>query len=172
MQRIVYLCYSLAYFYFMCVMLLTTLSDLPLLFHLQYTKSIVVIYTMYIITYNVVGLSLYIPCFRVYFVVILYVVFYIHMACLLLAWIVVYITFYPLSLTVNNIVYFIQHNLNLLSSHYSSFLQQSYVVFYTPYTLSYFLLSTADNKSVRLSSERPQAPSIVLIYSLPPLSRV
>ena len=39
---------------------------------------------MYIITYNVVGLSLYLPCFRVYFVVILYVVFYIHMACLLL----------------------------------------------------------------------------------------
>lgn len=65
-------------------MFLTTLSDSPLLFLLRYTKSIVVIYTMYIITYNVVGLSLYLPCFRVYFVVILYVVFYIHMACLLL----------------------------------------------------------------------------------------
>ena len=31
-QRIAYLCYSLAYFYFICVMFLTTLSDLPLLF--------------------------------------------------------------------------------------------------------------------------------------------
>ena len=141
----------LACFYFMCVMLLTILSDSPLLFHLQYTKSIVVIYTMYIIVYNVVGLSLYIPCFRVYFVVILYVVFYIHMAYLLLPQIVVYITPCSLSLTVNNIVYFIQHNLNFLSSDYSSFLQQSYVVFYTPHTLSYFLLSTADNKSVCLS---------------------
>ena len=76
---------------------------------------------MYIIAYNVVGLSLYLPCFRVYFVVILYVVFYIHMACLLLPQIVVYITSCSLSLTVNNIVYFIQHNLNLLSSDYSSF---------------------------------------------------
>ena len=37
-QRIVYLCYSLAYFYFMCVMLLTTLSDLPLLFFLWCRK--------------------------------------------------------------------------------------------------------------------------------------
>lgn len=33
---------------------------------------------MYIIAYNVVGLSLYLPCFRVYFVVVLYVVFYTH----------------------------------------------------------------------------------------------
>lgn len=93
---------------------------------------------MYIITYNVVGLSLYPPCFRVYFVVILYVVFYIHMICLLLTHIIVYITLHSLPLTVNNIVYFIQHNLNLLSSDYSSFLQQSYVVFYTPYTQSHF----------------------------------
>ena len=137
-QRIVCLCYSLAYFYFICVMILTTLSDLPLLFLLRYTKSIVVICTIYIITYNVVGLSLYLLCFRVYFVVILHVVFYIHMACLLLTYIVVYITFRFLSLTVNNIVYFIQHNLNLLSSDYSSFLQQSYVVLYTLYTQSHF----------------------------------
>ena len=43
------------------------------------------------------------------------------MACLLLTYIVVYITFRFLSLTVNNIVYFIQHNLNLLSSDYSIF---------------------------------------------------
>lgn len=100
---------------------------------------------MYIIAYNVVGLSLYLPCFRVYFVVILYVVFYIHMTCLLLTYIVVYITLRSLSPTVNNIVYFIQHNLNLLSSDYSSFLQQSYVVIYTPYIQSHFLLSTTNN---------------------------
>lgn len=100
---------------------------------------------MYIITYNVVGLSLYLPCFRVYFVVILYVVFYVHMTCLLLTHIVVYITLHSLSSTVDNIVYFIQHNLNLLPSDYSSFLQQSYVVFYTPYTQPHFLLSTTNN---------------------------
>ena len=37
-QRIVCLCYSLAYFYFVYVMILTTLSDLPLLFLLRCTE--------------------------------------------------------------------------------------------------------------------------------------
>ena len=101
---------------------------------------------MYIIIHNVVGLLLYLPCFRVYFVVILYVVFYIHMACLFLTYIVVYITFRFLSLTVNNIVYFIQHNLNLLSSDYSSFFTTELCcILHTTYTVSFFFLSTTNN---------------------------
>ena len=59
------------------------------------------------------------------------------MVCLLLTYIVVYITFRFLSLTVNNIVYFIQHNLNLLSSGYSIFTTDLCCALYTIYTVSF-----------------------------------
>ena|GEM_PF-5832087 len=70
----------------------------------------------YVITYNVVGLSLYLPCFRVYFVVILYVVFYTHIERVYLGGIVVYITLCSSSLATNDILYFIQHYRGLFSS--------------------------------------------------------
>ena len=59
------------------------------------------------------------------------------MACLLLTYIVVYITFRFLSLTVNNIVYFIQHNLNLLSHTTLVFTTDLCCDLYTIYTASF-----------------------------------
>lgn len=51
----------------------------------------------------------------------MYVVFYTHIERVHLRVIVVYITPCSSPLATNDILYFIQHNLNLLSSHYSIF---------------------------------------------------
>jgi len=51
----------------------------------------------------------------------MYVVFYTHIERVHLRVIVVYITPYSSPRATNDILYFIQHNLNLLSSHYSIF---------------------------------------------------
>lgn len=51
----------------------------------------------------------------------MYVVFYTHIERVHLRVIVVYITPYSSPLATNDILYFIQHNLNLLSSRYSIF---------------------------------------------------
>lgn len=107
-------------------MILTTLSDLPLLFFL-WCRKINCCY-MYNVHYYLqrcrhVALSpLFSSLFRCDSVCCF---FYIHMTCLLLTHIVVYITLRSLSPTVDNIVYFIQHNLNLLFSDYSIFYNRS-----------------------------------------------
>lgn len=51
----------------------------------------------------------------------MYVVFYTHIERIRLRVTVVYITPYSSPRATNDILYFIQHNLNLLSSHYSIF---------------------------------------------------
>ena len=78
-------------------------------------------YTIFIITHNVVKLSLYRLCFRIYFVVVMYVVFYTYIERVHLRVIVVYITPCSSPRATNDILCFIQHNLNLLSSHYYIF---------------------------------------------------
>lgn len=59
-------------------------------------------------------------------------------------------------------MYFIQHNLNLLSSDYSSFLQQSYVVLYTPYLRVGLSTSANPVKGPLTSPERLWIPRLAL----------
>lgn len=115
-QRIVCLCYSLAYFYFVYVMILTTLSDLPLLFLLRCTE----INCCY--TYNIH----YCPqrCRLVTLSPLLSSLFRCGSVCCFLythrarvsGGIVVYITLCSSSLATNDILYFIQHYRGLFSS--------------------------------------------------------